>query len=318
MTSSPPLFEEMLETYPADKRELARRVYDRFADGDATEFFTQLFLLLDVYANYAKQIPLAVSETNQSTLAAMKKVREEIGLLAQNVEGRSLNVDNRFEETTERCLATQKQCEAALEKMAAMITDINRHIDTKAIADGIRYAVDAGVNKDVIKPFMQRTEELAENVVPTLDKIKEASAEAGRVWPGRIWKTALAASLVLWFCISGVVVICVSEHLETKSRRTLALEIAKEARTLQQNKDAFRDLAVANVAVKTTRVADGGVEPLPSAYALIIPGAQGAEMRGSDGYIFFGSEHPEKSLEQLQKRVIEMDEVLRKIKEDNK
>jgi hypothetical protein len=51
---------------------------------------------------------------------------------------------------------------------------------------------------------------------------------------------------------------------------------------------------------------------------LIIPGAQGAEMRGSDGYIFLGSEHPEKSLEQLQKRVIEMDEVLRKIKEDNK
>ena len=94
MTDSPPLFEEMLETYPADKRELARRVYDRFANGDATEFFAQLFLLLDVYANFAKRIPLSVSETNQSTLAALKRVREEIGLLAQSVESRSVNLDN--------------------------------------------------------------------------------------------------------------------------------------------------------------------------------------------------------------------------------
>ena len=91
MTDSPPLFEEMLAAYPADKREFARRVYDRFANGDATEFFAQLFLLLDVYANYAKRIPQAVSETNQSTLASLKKVREEIGLLAQTVESRSVN-----------------------------------------------------------------------------------------------------------------------------------------------------------------------------------------------------------------------------------
>jgi hypothetical protein len=47
------LFEAMLAGYPADKRELARQVYHRFADGDSTEFFSQLFLILDVYAHYA-------------------------------------------------------------------------------------------------------------------------------------------------------------------------------------------------------------------------------------------------------------------------
>ena len=102
MTDSPPLFEEMLAAYPADKREFARRVYDRFANGDATEFFAQLFLLLDVYANYAKRIPQAVSETNQSTLASLKKVREEIGLLAQIVETRSVKLGNLCEKTPAR------------------------------------------------------------------------------------------------------------------------------------------------------------------------------------------------------------------------
>ena len=39
------LFEEMLSTYPAEKRELARAVYHRFADGDSAQFFTQLMLV---------------------------------------------------------------------------------------------------------------------------------------------------------------------------------------------------------------------------------------------------------------------------------
>ena len=55
--TEPNLFEEMLATYPAEKRELAREVYHRFADGDSTQFFTQLFLVLDVYAHYAERIP---------------------------------------------------------------------------------------------------------------------------------------------------------------------------------------------------------------------------------------------------------------------
>ncbi|HUD83743.1 MAG TPA: hypothetical protein VMQ67_09580 [Candidatus Saccharimonadales bacterium] len=145
MTDSPPLFEEMLAAYPADKREMARRVYDRFANGDTTEFFAQLFLLLDVYANYSKCIPQAVSETNQSTLASLKKVREEIGLLAQTVETRSVNLDNLCEETTTLCLATQEKCEAAAERLAKLTREIGQQVDTNAIVESIRQSVDAGV-----------------------------------------------------------------------------------------------------------------------------------------------------------------------------
>ena len=197
MTDNAPLFEEMLATYPADKREFARRAYDRFANGDATEFFAQLFLLLDVYANYAKRIPQAVSETNQSTLASLKRVREEIGLLAQTVETRSVNLDNLCEETTALCMATQEKCEAAAERLAKLTKEIGQQVDTKAIVESIRQLVDAGVRSDVIAPFMQRTQELSADVLPTLEKIRNANEEAARVWPSRIWKMALTCGLVL-------------------------------------------------------------------------------------------------------------------------
>ena len=70
---TPDLFEELLATYPAEKRELARQVYCRFAEGDSTQFFTQLFLVLDIYAHYAERIPQTVIEANQGSMANWQK-----------------------------------------------------------------------------------------------------------------------------------------------------------------------------------------------------------------------------------------------------
>ncbi len=66
------LFEEMLAAYPAEKRELAQTVYNRFADGDSTQFFSQLFLVLDVYAHYAERIPARMISVNADTLATIE------------------------------------------------------------------------------------------------------------------------------------------------------------------------------------------------------------------------------------------------------
>ena len=71
------LFEEMLAAYPAEKRELAREVYHRFAEGDSTHFFSQLFLVLDVYAHYAESIPTRMISANADSLATFRKCAEK-------------------------------------------------------------------------------------------------------------------------------------------------------------------------------------------------------------------------------------------------
>ena len=80
------LFEEMLATYPAEKRELARKVYHRFADGDSTQFFTQLLLVLDVYARYVERIPKAAVQANQESFAILEDMRGEIAMIAKTIE----------------------------------------------------------------------------------------------------------------------------------------------------------------------------------------------------------------------------------------
>src|SRR3989442_7533995 len=100
---NPNLFEEMLAAYPAEKRELARQVCYRFAEGDSTQFFTQLFIVLDIYAHYAERVPQVVIEANQNAHANFAKLREEIGLLAQAIDRRNLNITNHAERTDQLC-----------------------------------------------------------------------------------------------------------------------------------------------------------------------------------------------------------------------
>jgi hypothetical protein len=299
MTDSAPLFEEMLAAYPADKREFARRVYGRFANGDATEFFAQLFLLLDVYANYAKRIPQAVSETNQSTLASLKKVREEIGLLAQTVETRSVNLDNLCEETTTLCLATQEKCEAAAERLAKLTKEIGQQVDTNAIVESIRQSVDAGVRAEVITPFMQRTGELTESVIPTLEKIRDASAEARQVWPERIWKMALVSGLVFGLAVAIVATGVAYWAIKTHCYRALADQIMSTEKTMALDQTTFHELAVADAPIHLTRSTDERGYTIPGGFCLYIQGAQSADMQNGAGRIFFISPHPENELEQL-------------------
>jgi hypothetical protein len=103
------LFEEMLAAYPAEKRELARAVYYRFADGDSTQFFSQLFLVLDVYAHYAERIPARMISANADSLATLQELREEVSLLAKTIETREANITDHAEKTDELCRATQEK-----------------------------------------------------------------------------------------------------------------------------------------------------------------------------------------------------------------
>ena len=145
-----------------------------------------------------------------------------------------------------------------------MTKEIGQQVDTKAIVESIRQSVDAGVRADVITPFMQRTEELSADVLPTLEKIRKANEEAGRVWPDRIWKMALVSGLVFGLAVAIVGTSAAYFKIKSHYERTLAEQIASAEKTLTQNQSAFRELAVANVPIRVVRVSDANT--LPSGY----------------------------------------------------
>ena len=155
------LFEEMLATYPAEKRELAREVYHRFAEGDSTQFFSQLFLLLDVYAHYAERIPTRMISANADTLATIEEIRGEVAHIAKTIESRDASITNHAEKTDELCRTTQEKCNETIAAIELTVKNLGAQVDTKAIVQGIQIALESGIKEEIIAPFIQHTENLA-------------------------------------------------------------------------------------------------------------------------------------------------------------
>jgi hypothetical protein len=303
----PDIFEELLATYPAEKRELARQAYYRFAGGDNTQFFTQLFLLLDVYAHYAERVPQAVLEANQNAHAGLVKVREEIGLLAQTIDKRDLNITNHAEKTEELCQAAVAKCNETLARFEAVLKSVGTHIDTKAIVAGIEQTVQDNLRRDVISPFMRRTAELAEKVVPTLQEIRDTAGEVNRLCPRRIWTSAMIGSFSLALTLTLLVSVGIYVKFRNYAEKSAAERIADVARIMSVNQDAFRQLAVAQVKVKVVRTGDTNGVRFPSGFALMVENADSAEMRQVDGHdsgmIFFTSRLPEEQIKQVREEL---------------
>lgn len=303
---TPDLFEQLLATYPAEKRELARQVYCRFAEGDSTQFFTQLFMLLDIYAQYAEGIPQAVNEANQSAQANLGKIRDEIALLARMIDSRNLNIANHAETTDELCNEAIAKCNETISRFESLLRDIGTKVDTGAIVDGVQTTLQKHIHEEIILPFVKRTEELGKHVMPTLEKIRDAAAEAGRIWPERIWKVALTSSAILALAISLLGTCAIYLKMRDHYERKIADKIASAEQLINYNQAAFRQLAIAQMPVRIVRTESYGVMN-PSKFALVVEGADSVEIRHVDGkengFIFFTSSLTEKQIEEVQRQV---------------
>jgi len=303
------LFEEMLATYPAEKRELARKVYHRFADGDSTQFFTQLLLVLDVYACYVGRIPKAAVQANQESFAILEDMRGEIATIAKTIEARDVNITNHAARTDELCKITQAKCNETVASIELMLKNLGSQVDTKGIVQRLESVIQASINRDVIEPFLKRTQELATEVVPTLKTVQEASAEATRSWRQRIYLAAIwhGAGVGLMVALAAGIIIYMKFH--DYYERATANRIAYAEQLVNYNQDAFKQLAIAQQPIKVMRTEENGV--INQGYALEVPGADAVETRvengQTNGYVYFTSSLLENQLQKIQKMADELE-----------
>jgi hypothetical protein len=300
---TPEIFEQLLASYPAEKRELARQIYYRFADGDSGEFFTQLFTLLDIYAHYAERVPQAVMAANQTAQANLTKVREDINLLAQEMDKRNLNITNHAYHTDEMCRAVYAKCKDTIARFDALLKNIGAQVDTQAIVAGIEDTLKKSINRDVMAPFVSRSEELAQRVLPTLNQIRDAAAQAKELWPGRIWKSAVMTGLSVGVAVSILVTTLIYEKFSNYYEDKVAEQIAAAERVITDNQEAFRQMAIAGVRVQVYRATGDGTSISPGGFALVVHNADSAEMRpDSKGCVFFTSPRKEKEIRRIEQQ----------------
>ena len=134
--------------------------------------------------------------------------------------------------------------------------------------------------------------------------IRDAAAEASRLWPERIWKTALIGSLALALTLTVLATAAIYGKFKSYYEEKVAEKIIVAEQLTNYNQDAFRQLAIAGVPVRVVRTESYGVTN-PGSFALVVEGAESAEMRPDgerkSGFIFFTSGRKEKQLQQMQR-----------------
>jgi hypothetical protein len=164
--------------------------------------------------------------------------------------------------------------------------------------------LESRINKDVILPFVNRSEELAKDVTPALAKIRDAAAEASRLWPKRIWQTAITGSLAFAAALTLVATLAIHAKYKNYSEEKVAEKIVAAEKVIADNQDAFRELAIAGVPVKVIRTENNGTMN-PGGFAIAVENPDAAEVRpvGDQkyGFIFFTSGRKEKQIQQLKR-----------------
>jgi hypothetical protein len=296
------LFEEMLAAYPAERRELARKAYHRFADGDDTQFFTQLFLLLEVYGHYVERIPTRMIAANVDSLATLQEVRVEVGLLAKSIESREVNITSQASRMDELCRLNLAKCNETIVAIESTVKNLGAKVDTQVIVKGISATLESGIRREVITPFLNNTEELARKVMPTLEKIRASAAEAESEWSRRIWRTAWTTCLLWSITVAIIITGLICWVFINSSENEMAGQLAAMTRVVKYNQEAFQKLAIAQIPIQVLPTQSEGPDH-PSGYALTMDGAYAAEMQQKAGCIFFKTSVEEEQLWLLQRAI---------------
>ncbi len=233
----------------------------------------------------------------------IEEIRGEVAHIAKTIESRDASITDHAEKTDALCRATQEKCDETIAAIELTVKHLGAQVDTQAIVQGIQNSIQSGINQKIISPFMQRTNDLAWKVMPTLEKIQDAADEAKSEWSRRIWKTAWITSL--FWCIGAAIVIASLICFEFAARyeHKMAAQITDMAQVMKFNQPAFQKLAVTQVPIQVLPTQNDGFDG-PPGFVLVIEGAYAADMRQvngqDDGCIFFRSSVPEKQIRHLQ------------------
>jgi hypothetical protein len=149
-----------------------------------------------------------------------------------------------------------------------------------------------------------QTQELALEVMPTLEKIQASAREAKSEWSKPIWKTAWANSLLRSFTFALLGIALASWEFQKYYERKMAGQVAGMTRVMAYNQEAFRQLAVAQTPVKVLPTQNDDPDS-PPGFVLVIEGAYAADMRQvngqNDGCILFRSRVPAKQIRHLER-----------------
>ena len=307
----------ILKELPDEQRERARELIEKYGEANPTSFIVELLEIFGVHANYLQTVPAQIRIAGERAKAdvrqsmdAVTTLHERTRLELNEIVSSVTRSGARFAQALETAASAHSQ--ATNNGAKAIQTTIGEEfgkLNLPTLMDLLRDIQSKSERSfketQRIHEEAERFDEYAKHRLATSEQLcKESVANIENLnWAGA-WAVSILSSIAL-LVVGGCFMYGL---LRSHSEKILADKIGLASATIQENRDAFTELAVAGVSLKVHRTSDPQTgRVVPGEFAILVENAEAAEMRdygnGKAGFVFVKGPTPEEELHHLEVRL---------------
>lgn len=296
----------ILKALPDEERERARELIEKYAETYPTSFIVELLQIFGVHGVYLQTIPKQVANAGdyvksqiESSIASSASLHERARLELNRIASDLGRTGAEFTKALEG--VTQAQVEATTGSTAEIKARIQQEFEKQNLPTLTACLKKIGEQSD--KAVLK-----GKDTVAQLEALEQRCNQAIRQLNQLRWKSAWTVCASVSAAVLVILGVSLYYTIRSGSERKLAEQIAQASFTIENNRQAFAELALANVALEINRSSDAETgKSIPGGYAVIIRDATGAEMRDykgtKAGLIFVRSAKPENMIRHLKLQV---------------
>ena len=306
----------ILKELPDDQRERARQLIEKYGETNPTNFIVELLEVFGIHAAYLQTVPAQVRIAGERAKA---DVRQSIDAVTTLHERTRLELNEMVSTVGRTGASFTKALETAaaaqIKATGSSASEIKEKIQQEfakqnlpAITNCLREIEDKAERSlkiaERIYDHAENCEQYTKDRLATSERLCKESFDNLQTFN---WCGAWVVSILCSIAVTVVAGFFMYGLLRSRSEKILAEKIAMASATIEQNKDAFAYLAIADVGFKVQRSSDQTGNLIPGGLAILVENADAADMRdyenGKAACIFLRSPTPEREWRHLNIRV---------------
>ncbi len=144
------------------------------------------------------------------------------------------------------------------------------NITLPVLSEFVKLRLEKGIHREIIAPFIERSEALSKEVLPTLNALKKLSEQAHTRWTDNIWKTAWTGSLALAGTLLCFAIVILYIAFDSHAERKTAEAIHEVTRVMSYNQEAFIELTTARARIRLLKTQDDSGHTIPGGYVPVL------------------------------------------------
>jgi hypothetical protein len=307
----------ILKALPERERERARELIDKYGENYPTHFIIELLELFGIHTAYLQSVPkqvtaaaeqarIEIEKSVEAATALQERTRSGLGSIVPTI----VRTGEDFAKSLEAATAAQvRAVESSAADIKAKIGQEFEKQNLPALTACLKNIQEQSAKSAKEAERIQReAERIQKQAEERLRASEQRCAESITRIEGLNWKGAWAVCSFISLAVLIISGVAMYEYFRSRSEAILARKIVAATATIEQNRDAFQQLAIADIALKVNRSSDARTgKAVPSGFAIIVENALVAEMRdygnGKAAFIFLNGFTPEEQIHRLQVRI---------------